>query len=221
LSNRHLQRLVSGRQSVDSLRPATVRLLERIFNTGIAELLGPPDGRSVLESSSEPQLYLDIGLDLSTIGSKVRPGHGPGRLAGKAHALRVAIAVVVRGSDILLVCRRSGEGESAAWQFPAGIVKPGISVATVAFRETLAETGVHCAVVRTLGSRVHPITNVVCDYVLCDYLTGDAENMDVVENVGVAWVRRNELTRFIPAERIYPPVLDALRLTSPFASSAS
>lgn len=47
LSARHLQRLVSGRGPQDRplgrLRPPTARLLERIFNLSIDELLAPPD----------------------------------------------------------------------------------------------------------------------------------------------------------------------------------
>ncbi|MBB3053099.1 tetratricopeptide (TPR) repeat protein [Prauserella isguenensis] len=47
LSLRHLERLVSGRgpggQPLGKVRPATRRLLERIFELPIAELLSPPD----------------------------------------------------------------------------------------------------------------------------------------------------------------------------------
>jgi 8-oxo-dGTP diphosphatase len=131
-----------------------------------------------------------------------------------AQALRVAIAVVVRESEVLAVCRRGDDGGGISWQFPAGMIKPGARSETVAVRETLAETGVHCAVVRMLGSRVHPVTNVLCDYVLCEYLSGDAENRDVVENVSVTWIERKKLTRFIPADRIFPPVLEALEVPS-------
>lgn len=42
----------------------------------------------------------------------------------------------------------------------------------------------------------------MCDYLLCEYLGGEAENADNVENVSVAWVERSKLTRFIPADRI-------------------
>ncbi|MET7788110.1 NUDIX hydrolase [Streptomyces sp900116325] len=126
----------------------------------------------------------------------------------QAQALRVAIAVVTRADDVLLVCRR---GDAAlSWQFPAGMVKPGGSVESVAVQETHAETGVHCAVREQLGSRVHPQTGVLASYVLCTYLAGEAANLDSVENLDVAWVPRAALTRFIPADRIYPPVLNAL-----------
>jgi 8-oxo-dGTP diphosphatase len=109
------------------------------------------------------------------------------------------------------VCRRGEEARSITWQFPAGVVKPGVRPEVVAVRETLAETGVRCRVERGLGSRVHPLTGVLCDYLLCDYLAGDATNADVVENADVIWTLRDGLTRFIPAETIFPPVLEALK----------
>lgn len=129
----------------------------------------------------------------------------------EAQALRVAIAVVVRGDEILLVCRR-GDGE-LRWQFPAGMVKPGADPSTVAVQETHGETGVHCTVREQLGERVHPVTGVVASYFLADHLAGEASNRDPLENVDVAWVPRAVLTRFIPAEQIFPPILTALEAT--------
>jgi 8-oxo-dGTP pyrophosphatase MutT (NUDIX family) len=125
-----------------------------------------------------------------------------------AQALRVAIAVVLRGDRVLLVCRRGDDALS--WQFPAGMCKPGAAVASVAVQETHAETGVHCSVREELGTRVHPKTGVLASYVLCDYLAGEATNRDSVENTDVTWVPLASLTRFIPTENIFPPILSAL-----------
>lgn len=179
LSVRHLQRLVAGSRPdgrpLGPVRPATARLLERIFGVSIGELLTSP------------------------------------QTVAAAHPMRVAVAVVVRGADVLLVCRRGDEAGGISWQFPAGVVKPGASPRTVAVRETLNETGVHCVVARVLGTRLHPVTNVVCDYVLCDYVTGAVRNADVVENVDVTWIGKAELTRLIPVTQLYGPALDALR----------
>jgi 8-oxo-dGTP diphosphatase len=125
-----------------------------------------------------------------------------------AQALRVAIAVVVRGSEVLLVCRRGDDALS--WQFPAGMVKPGASPAVVAVEETHAETGVRCTVRQALGSRVHPVTGVVAEYSLCEHLMGEAENRDPLENADVAWVPIDQLPKFIPTEKIFPPILEAL-----------
>ncbi|WP_329217364.1 NUDIX hydrolase [Streptomyces microflavus] len=132
----------------------------------------------------------------------------PSPAATPAQSLRVAIAVVLRGTEVLLVCRRGDDNLS--WQFPAGMCKPGAAVTSVAVQETHAETGVHVSVREELGTRVHPKTGVLASYVLCDYLAGEASNLDAVENMDVAWVPLASLTRFIPAENIYPPILSAL-----------
>jgi 8-oxo-dGTP diphosphatase len=124
--------------------------------------------------------------------------------------LTVAIAIVVNGDEVLVVCRRDADPSGITWQFPAGIVKPGASPGTVAVRETLAETGVHCAIAGELGSRTHPMSGVYCQYFLCEYLAGSVENLDVSENVSATWVARHEITRFIKADTIFPPVLRAL-----------
>ncbi|WP_328336787.1 NUDIX domain-containing protein [Streptomyces violaceus] len=129
----------------------------------------------------------------------------------EAQALRVAIAVVRKGGDVLLVCRQ--DGDDIAWQFPAGIVKPGGSAPKVAVRETLDETGVHCTVREHLGERLHPNTRAMCDYFICDYVHGEAVNGDSSENVAVVWAPIRELSRFIPTDRIYPPILEALEAT--------
>lgn len=129
---------------------------------------------------------------------------------GKAVTLAVAIAVVVTDDEVLIVCRRDADPSGITWQFPAGIIKPGASASTVAVRETLAETGIHCAVRLALGSRIHPLSGVNCEYFLCEYLAGNVENRDVFENVDALWAPKRELTRFIPADRIFEPIMRAL-----------
>ena len=163
---------------------------------------------------TEMQQILDIALEQAGPGARERfrmlTGDG-GRVPSGPQLLRVAIAVVLRADEVLLVCRRGEEAGNLTWQFPAGVVKPGADPETVAVRETLAETSVRCRVGRRLGSRVHPMTGVLCDYLLCEYLAGVAANADVVENVDVIWSPRDELTRFIPAETVFPPVLEVLK----------
>lgn len=128
--------------------------------------------------------------------------------AAPAQALRVAIAVVVRGAEVLLV-RRRGDAE-LCWQFPAGMVKPGASAEAVAVAETHGETGVHCAVRESLGSRIHPAKGVLCAYYLCDWLMGEASNRDPLENSDAQWVPISSLPKFIPPAQIYPPIVAAL-----------
>ena len=172
------------------------------------------------------QLYqqaLDTMLEQASAGAKTRferavaalARHGEigpaDQVAGNAaEALTVGIAIVVTDSDVLIVCRRDDGTGGLSWQFPAGVVKPGGDAGTVAVRETLAETGVHCSVRARLGRRLHPVTGVFCEYFLCDYLAGEPQNLDVVENASVMWVSRHDITRFIPEDRIYEPVLREL-----------
>ncbi|MFF0227607.1 NUDIX domain-containing protein [Streptomyces sp. NPDC004629] len=144
-------------------------------------------------------------LLVASSSSKSTEASGP-----QPQTLRVAIAVVVRDEEVLLVCRRGDDASGITWQFPAGVIKPGVRPETATVRETLDETGVHCAVRRSLGERVHPVTGVQCVYFLCEYLAGDATNSDVVENVDVTWVPKNAVGRFISADTIYPPILAAL-----------
>ena len=131
---------------------------------------------------------------------------------GYGHRMRVAIGIVTNGSDVLIVQNRGDDGRGLAWQFPAGFVKPGLQPEMAVVRETFGETGIHCGIVRNLGSRLHPITQVYCDYFLCEYLTGEPENKDPAENASVTWAPISRLTRFIPIERIFPPILEALEI---------
>jgi 8-oxo-dGTP diphosphatase len=159
---------------------------------------------------TEIQSALDTAYERSTPSVQRRFSllTRPAPSAVEAQALRVAIAVVTRDDDVLLVCRRGSD--SLTWQFPAGVVKPGASPAVVAVEETHAETGVRCTVRENLGSRVHPTTGVVAEYMTCEYLMGEATNRDPLENADVVWVPRKQLTRFIPEHSIYPPILEAL-----------
>ncbi|MER8004794.1 NUDIX hydrolase [Streptomyces sp. NPDC094149] len=189
----------------------------RMTNDGFADHLGVAV-RTVASWHSSPdtvpraeiQSALDTAYERSTpsVHRRFSLLTRPKPNAVEAQALRVAIAVVTKGDDVLLVCRRGSD--SLTWQFPAGVVKPGASPAVVAVEETHAETGVRCSVRENLGSRIHPTTGVVAEYHACEYLMGEATNRDPLENADVVWVPRKQLTRFIPEQIIYPPILEAL-----------
>ena len=189
----------------------------RMTNEEFAERLGLSDRtitrwHSSPEMSHRPEVQQILDTAYEQAGEAVQRRFAllmrPAEPRMEAQALRVAIAVVLRGDDVLLVCRR-GDGE-LRWQFPAGMVKPGAAAETVAVQETHGETGVHCTIRQRLGERIHPVTGVVAEYHLCDYLAGDATNRDPLENVDVTWVPRSAVTRFIPQNVIYPPILNAL-----------
>ena len=199
----------------------------RLTNEGFAARLGV-SVRTIAAWHADPavvprtemQQVLDTALEKAPEAARRRfallvgPATARGRSGGEpeagAQVLRVAISVVVHGEDVLLVCRRDDEVSGITWQFPAGVIKPGARADTTAVRETLDETGVHCAVRRSLGNRLHPVTGVMCEYFLAEYLAGEATNSDAVENVDVMWVPGKALTRFISVDTIFPPILAAL-----------
>ncbi|MFB7736210.1 NUDIX domain-containing protein [Streptomyces sp. NPDC056112] len=193
----------------------------RLTNEAFAERLGISE-RTIsrwhanpgMTHRTEVQQILDIAYEEAgdTVQRRFALLLRPPAPRVEAQALRVAIAVVLRGDEVLLVCRR-GDGE-LRWQFPAGMVKPGADPSTVAVQETHGETGVHCTIREQLGERVHPVTGVVACYFLADHLAGDAANLDPLENVDASWVPRSSLTRFIPQEQIYQPILEALEASA-------
>jgi ADP-ribose pyrophosphatase YjhB (NUDIX family) len=132
---------------------------------------------------------------------------------GEVQLLSVAIAVVVHDQDVLLVCRRDNS-EGIRWGFPTEIIKPGRDPAHVAVTETLAETGVHCAVRSALGTRLHPKTCALCASFLCDHLAGTPDNRDPVENLAAMWAPTARLADFVALDALYPPILDALGAAS-------
>ncbi|MFF8868173.1 NUDIX domain-containing protein [Streptomyces sp. NPDC015139] len=196
----------------------------RMTNEAFAERLGiAPRTVAVWHANPDVVLRRETQQLLDTVHEAVSPAvrkrfvlilksdqAAVGTGGSSVQMLRVAVAVVVREDQVLLVCRRDDGSSGITWQFPAGVIKPGVQPATAAVRETLSETGVRCAVVRDLGTRLHPVTAVQCEYFLCEYLAGEATNSDVAENEDVMWVPKTSVTRFIPTSNIYPPILDAL-----------
>jgi 8-oxo-dGTP diphosphatase len=209
-------RTVASWHQKPTLRPQSE--MQQILDTKLEQASAAVKARfAALVADQPPAQGVDTSskYDDGTAEAERRLGADPSAAA----ALRVAIAVVVKDSEVLVVCRRGDDGGGISWQFPAGIVKPGVPPETAAVRETLSETGVHCSVIHQLGSRIHPITNVLCHYLLCEYLAGDAQNLDMIEKVSVVWVDRKALPRFIPPDRIFPPVLEALEVVRDSADS--
>jgi 8-oxo-dGTP diphosphatase len=161
-----------------------------------------------------PRAAVQRMLDTLLAGAVPQARARFGELAGTENPaapqfFRIAMAVVTRGPDVLLV-RRRPDGSGIVYGWPAGTVKPGEDPAAVAVRETLGETGVACTVTAHLGSRVHPVTGVQCDYFACSYEGGEAQNRDEAENEGVLWAPVTRLAAFVPRGSVFPPVLDLL-----------
>jgi 8-oxo-dGTP diphosphatase len=123
--------------------------------------------------------------------------------------LRVAVAIVVSQGKVLLVKRKLEENK-LKWQFPAGRVRYGEKSAVRAEIQCLQETAVHCKAVKKLGQRVHPQTKAGISYWLCEYLQGQASNVDSSENTEVRWVGLLEPEKLFTTN-YYPAVKNYLR----------
>lgn len=115
-----------------------------------------------------------------------------------ADGLSAVVGIVQKGNDVLLVQRRD-RILNLSWQFPAGIVKPGKDIRDKVESEVFQETGIKCKVQRYLGARV-PETKVLCHYIYCIYLEGEAKNLDPAENAQVAWVHSRDAGQFITSD---------------------
>jgi len=111
--------------------------------------------------------------------------------AGAVSLKEVVIGILKKDNCVLMVNRRIAEGTATAlltWQFPAGIVKSGVSEEDTIVKEIFEETGVICKPLRRLGRRKHPVTNVICNYWIVEYISGEISNGDPHENQEVDWV---------------------------------
>ena len=130
----------------------------------------------------------------------------------KARFWKVSASIVNHNGKILLVKRRAREGR-LQWQFPAGTIYYAEKSSYRAEVECLMETQVHSKAVKLIGKRIHPDTNVIIYYWLCDYLSGEAVNNDPDENSEVRWATPKDVLRLFTSD-VYTPVRKYLESAS-------
>jgi len=118
--------------------------------------------------------------------------------------LKIAVAIVVKNSKVLMVRRRVKTAD-LSWQFPGGKVEAGEDEAQAARREVWEETTINCRPGRTLGHRPHPTHQILIHYWLCDYQSGRAAIGDTDEIDRVAWMTPEEIFTAVSSD-IFPPV---------------
>ncbi|MCA9376515.1 NUDIX domain-containing protein [Candidatus Nomurabacteria bacterium] len=123
--------------------------------------------------------------------------------------LRISVAIVINQDKVLLVKRKFKEGK-LNWQYPAGRVRFKEKPSTRAEIECLEETSIHCRAIKRLGRRIHPDTNVIIQYWLCEYIEGKIYNVDTSENADVKWVGLVEPEKLFTSN-YYHPVRKYLR----------
>jgi 8-oxo-dGTP diphosphatase len=109
----------------------------------------------------------------------------------------VALAVIARDGQLLLVHRRADDG-TPPWALPGGKTGPGESAAEAAVQEAGEETGLKVMACRVLGERVHPVTGKRITYVACDVIAGTARAAAPREVDAVRWVPFSEVRAYVP-----------------------
>jgi 8-oxo-dGTP diphosphatase len=115
----------------------------------------------------------------------------------------IAVAIIARDREVLLVKRRVAEGE-LLWQFPAGAIEDGETPELAAVREAREETGLIVEADDLLGERVHPTTGRRLFYVACAVVEGTAHVGDADELAEFAWVGLAGLPEYVPGGLFEP-----------------
>ena len=98
-----------------------------------------------------------------------------------------ALAVVLRGGDLLLVMRRNPP-DAELWGFPGGHVERGETIGACAVRELVEETGVRAEPGPLLGliEVMRAEHHFVLAAVLCTYVAGEPAAAD--DALDAAWI---------------------------------
>ena len=117
----------------------------------------------------------------------------------------VAVSIVVRNNQVLLVQRSLKENGLLNWQFPAGKLEKDEDPLNAAEREVYEETGIQCKALEKIGKRTHPLTEVLIHYIACDYIGGTEKIKNNREVKSIKWVKPLDLLAYIP-NFLYPGI---------------
>lgn len=122
----------------------------------------------------------------------------------------VVIAVITRGTDVLIVKRKEGEG-LLRWQFPGGEIKTHETEEQAVIREAAEETACRITVENLIGIRIHPYTQKNISYWACNYVDGTIVITDN-ELDEIKWVNKNDIVNYFSTP-IYDEVSKFLEIT--------
>lgn len=110
---------------------------------------------------------------------------------------QVAVAVVVKGKEVLLI-RRVSKEPGLDWCFPGGTVEQGESVENAAIREVFEETNCQIKPIKFLGEKVHPLyPHINLVYWHCAYVSGEACVIEPTKHQEVVWKSTTEAANLI------------------------
>ena len=108
---------------------------------------------------------------------------------------QIAVAIVLRGKEILIDRRLESSMLSGLWEFPGGKIEPGETAAECVVREVKEEIGIDIEVVAPLATIEHAYTHFTITLIafICRYLGGEAQALQCSE---VRWVSPADLSEF-------------------------
>lgn len=108
---------------------------------------------------------------------------------------QIAVAIVLRGKEILIDQRLETSMLSGLWEFPGGKIEPGETAAECVVREVKEEIGIDIEVVTELATIEHAYTHFTITLIafICRYLGGEAQALQCTE---VRWVSPAALSEF-------------------------
>lgn len=116
---------------------------------------------------------------------------------------KVAIGVVLKGQEVLLI-RRMDKEPGLDWCFPGGGIEDGEWEEAAVTREIAEETGIACVPVKKLGDVPHPVkSGLTKAYWLCDYVSGDARIIEPDRHEAVEWISIEKAAKLL--EMDYTP----------------
>lgn len=94
---------------------------------------------------------------------------------GSGNVVEVAIAIIRRGSELLICQRKADAVLGGYWEFPGGKIDPHELPPAAAEREALEELDVIVRATETLAPITHAYDHAIIRLtpILCDYLSGD------------------------------------------------
>ncbi len=108
---------------------------------------------------------------------------------------QIAVAIVLRGKEILIDQRLETSMLSGLWEFPGGKIEPGETAAECVVREVKEEIGIDIEVVTELATIEHAYTHFTITLIafICRYLGGEAQALQCSE---VRWISPAALSEF-------------------------
>lgn len=119
---------------------------------------------------------------------------------------QIAVAIVLRGEEILIDQRPETSMLGGLWEFPGGKIEPGETAAECVVREVKEEIGIDIEVVTELATIEHAYTHFTITLIafICRYLGGEAQPLQCSQ---VRWVHPTALSEFpFPAanQKLFP-----------------